>query len=251
MVIIIQRRGSSVSVYEAGRSTDSSIYTGMGDNDWWEDDDMSWPDTGSPQTSDESGYDYQGKPYDPALNEPMEVSAETHGDFWEDDIDYTETVTYDSTNTKQKTEEQAKTDAKTCKSCPPTGKVLPMSRRCSRWSIITISYQTRICNTYYNPKTKKIKEFMYCGVSFDGWNDRLCQFWEAKARYDQFFRIDGRKKGWWRGDKSAISQAARHQAIATVNQPLKVVWFFMQPISAKYFKIIFKSFKDITVQWKP
>lgn len=49
MVIIIQRRGSSVSVYEAGRSTDSSIYTGMGDNDGWEDDDMSWPDTGAPK----------------------------------------------------------------------------------------------------------------------------------------------------------------------------------------------------------
>lgn len=49
MVIIIQRRGSSVSVYEAGRSTDSSIYTGMGDNDGWEDDDMSGRTQGAPK----------------------------------------------------------------------------------------------------------------------------------------------------------------------------------------------------------
>ncbi|EPV5061582.1 Tox-REase-5 domain-containing protein [Klebsiella pneumoniae] len=39
-----------------------------------------------------------------------------------------------------------------------------------------------------------MQEFKYCGVSFDGWKDKLCQFWEAKARYDQFFRADGTKK---------------------------------------------------------
>ncbi|EOW6845054.1 Tox-REase-5 domain-containing protein [Cronobacter sakazakii] len=31
-----------------------------------------------------------------------------------------------------------------------------------------------------------MEEYKYCGVSFDGWKDKLCQFWEAKARYDQF-----------------------------------------------------------------
>ncbi|UZM73236.1 restriction endonuclease fold toxin 5 domain-containing protein [Yersinia intermedia] len=29
-----------------------------------------------------------------------------------------------------------------------------------------------------------MQEFKYCGVSFDGWKDKPCQFWEAKARYD-------------------------------------------------------------------
>lgn len=96
-----------------------------------------------------------------------------------------------------------------------------------------------------------LQEFKYCGVSFDGWKDKLCQFQEAKARYDQFFRADGLKKNWWTGDVSAIKQAGRHQAVATINQPLKVFWIFMQPISAKYFTIIFQDMKDIIVRWEP
>jgi hypothetical protein len=117
--------------------------------------------------------------------------------------------------------------------------------------MVTISYQTRICGTFYNPQTQQIQEVKFCGVSFDGWKDKLCQFWEAKARYDQFFSIDGKKKRWWTGENSAIKQAGRHQAVATVNQPLKVVWFFMQPISARYFGIIFRSLHDIIVRWEP
>ncbi len=124
-------------------------------------------------------------------------SVQTHGDFWEDDIDYSETVSYEGVDTKAGA--QAKTDEKTCDNCPPEGKVMPMVRRCSRWSAVTISYQTRICGTYYNPETKQIQEFKYCGVSFDGWKDKLCQFWEAKARYDQFFRADGTKRVVARG----------------------------------------------------
>ncbi|EPM1947978.1 hypothetical protein ACTL4O_000210 [Salmonella enterica] len=75
--------------------------------------------------------------YDPVLNEPMAVSAETHGDFWEDDMDYSEAVSYEGINTKAGV--QAKTDEKTCENCPPEGKVMPMVRRCSRWSMVTIS----------------------------------------------------------------------------------------------------------------
>ena len=102
----------------------------------------------------------------------------------------------------------------------------------------------------YNYRTQ-IQEFKYCGVSFDGWKDKLCQFWEAKARYDQFFDAFGDPKGWWKGYKSGLSQAARHQAVATVNQPLKIVWIFMQPISYRYFSKMFKDFKDIITRWMP
>ncbi|HFS8942726.1 TPA: Tox-REase-5 domain-containing protein [Enterobacter roggenkampii] len=115
----------------------------------------------------------------------------------------------------------------------------------------TISYQTRICGTFYNPETKQIQEFKYCGVSFDGWKDKLCQFWEAKARYNQFFDAFGDPKGWWKGYKSGLSQAARHQAVATVNQPLKIVWIFMQPITYRYFSKMFKDFNDIITRWLP
>ncbi|ELY4469841.1 hypothetical protein SMZ68_004187, partial [Cronobacter sakazakii] len=180
-----------------------------------------------------SGFIYQGKANDMILNEPMIVSSKTHADFWEDDMDYSETVSTE--NTKNQTSAQTQTDERKCKSCPPEGKVMPMVRRCSRWSMVTISYQTRICGTFYNPETKQIEEFKYCGVSFDGWKDKLCQFWEAKARYDQFFDAFGDPKGWWKGYKSGLGQAARHQAVASVNQPLKIVWFFMQPVSYRYF----------------
>lgn len=44
-------------------------------------------------------------------------SVKTHGDFWEDDMDYPETVSYEGVETKVGT--QAKTDEKTCENCPP------------------------------------------------------------------------------------------------------------------------------------
>ncbi|WP_049006247.1 Tox-REase-5 domain-containing protein, partial [Enterobacter cloacae] len=89
------------------------------------------------------------------------------------------------------------------------------------------------------------------GVSFDGWKEMFCQFWEAKARYDQFLINSMQKKKWWKGDRSAINQAGRHQAVSTINQPLKVVWFFMQPISYAYFKRMFVGFNDIIVRYQP
>ena len=238
------------SVGAAGRSTGTSMFPGTGSSHGgWEDEDMSYPDSGSGSRQGNGGFDYQGKQYDPVLNEPMAVSAETHGDYWEDDMDYSETVSYEGVEVRAGA--QAKPDDKTCENCPPEGKVMPMVRRCSRWSRVTISYQTRICGTFYNPETKQIQEFKYCGVSFDGWKDKLCQFQEAKARYDQFFRADGSKKRWWTGNVSAINQASRHQAIATINQPLKVVWIFMQPLSREYFKKMFKDYKDVITRWQP
>jgi hypothetical protein len=230
----------------AGGVAGSSGSSTSGSHDGWDDDDMSAP-AGSSSGSN-GGFSYQGKAYDPMLREPMAVSAETHADFWEDDMDHQEAVSYEGVDTKAGV--QAKTDDKTCKNCPPEGKVMPMVRRCSRWSLVTINYQTRICGTFYNPETKQIQEFKYCGVSFDGWKDKLCQFWEAKARYDQFFRADGSRKSWWTGDISAKNQASRHQAVATVNQPLKVVWIFMQPMSYRYFSKILLKHQDIITRWQ-
>lgn len=245
------RGGSAAgSVGVAGGSTGAATFPGTGrSHGSWEDEDMSYPGSGSAQSRSHGGFDYQGKQYDPILNEPMAVSAETHGDFWEDDMDYSETVSYEGVEVRAGA--QAKTDEKTCENCPPEGKVTPMVRRCSRWSMVTISYQTRICGTFYNPETQQIQEFKYCGVSFDGWKAKLCQFWEAKARYDQFLISSQQKKRWWKGDRSAMNQAGRHQAVATVNQPLKIVWIFMQPISFAYFQRMFVGFKNIIVRYQP
>ncbi|EPC9996581.1 Tox-REase-5 domain-containing protein [Enterobacter ludwigii] len=60
--------------------------------------------------------------------------------------------------------------------------------------MVTVSYQTRICGTFYNPETQQIQEYKYCGVFFDGWKDKLCQFWEAKASMISFSGPMGEKR---------------------------------------------------------
>ncbi|ENH4881562.1 hypothetical protein ABV508_003223, partial [Salmonella enterica] len=126
------------SVGVAGGSTGTATFPGAGrSHGGREEEDMSYPGAGNAQSRSQEGFDYRGKQYDPVLNEPMAVSAETHGDFWEDDMDYSEAVSYEGINTKAGV--QAKTDEKTCENCPPGGKVMPMVRRCSRWSMVTIS----------------------------------------------------------------------------------------------------------------
>ncbi|WP_101505649.1 Tox-REase-5 domain-containing protein [Erwinia sp. B116] len=235
-------------------------YPALDGHDGWDNDGSSGPGArdatrdgsrsgtrGTP--ADNDGFTVQGKLYDPILEKPMVVSAETHGDFWEDDMDYSESVVTDGSETRA--DGRTEVDDKTCQGCPPEGKVAPMVRRCARWSEVTISYQTRICGTFYNPETQQIQEFTYCGVSFDGWKRMLCQFWEAKARYDQFFREDGTRKQWWKGYRSAINQARRHQMVATMNIPVKIQWFFMQPLSYKFFSTIFREMKDINVRYQP
>ncbi|OAT17623.1 hypothetical protein M979_2117 [Buttiauxella noackiae ATCC 51607] len=117
------------SVGVAGGAVGSSSHPGKGNDGGW-DDYMSYPDSGSTQYQHNGGFDYQGKLYDPILDEPMVVSAETHGDYWEDDMDYSESVSYEGVDTKIGA--HTKTDEKTCEGCPPEGKVLPMVRRCSR-----------------------------------------------------------------------------------------------------------------------
>ena len=179
----------------------------------------------------------------------MAVSAETHADFWEDDMDYSESVVTDGSETRADSRTEA--DDKICQGCPPEGKVAPMVRRCARWIEVTISYQTRICGTFYNPETQQIQELKYCGVSFDGWKRMLCQFWEAKARYDQFFNEDGTRKRWWTGHYSAANQATRHQTVAGLNMSLVVVWIFMQPRSYNYFTKLFTAHKDIITRLQP
>ncbi|CRY56881.1 Uncharacterised protein [Yersinia intermedia] len=101
------------------------------------------------------------------------------------------------------------------------------------------------------PSISLVRLSIFLSINFYGWKDKLCQFWEAKARYDQFFDAFGDPKGWWKGYKSGLSQAARRQAVATVNQPLKVVWVFMQPVSYRYFSKMFKDLKNINTRWVP
>lgn len=121
--VIYGSMGGSVagSVGAAGRTTGTSTFPGTGSNHGgWEDEDMSYPGSRGAQSRIHGGFDYQGKQYDPILNEPVAVSAETHGDYWEDDMDYSETVSYEGVEVRAGA--QAKTDEKTCENCPRKGR---------------------------------------------------------------------------------------------------------------------------------
>ncbi|MEA4717656.1 contractile injection system protein, VgrG/Pvc8 family [Klebsiella pneumoniae] len=104
------------SVGAAGSATGTSTFPGAESHGGWVADDIFYVPGGG-HSGSQGGFDYQGKPYDPILNEPMNVSAETHGDYWEDDMDYSETVSYEGIDTR--TGAQTKTDEKTCENCPP------------------------------------------------------------------------------------------------------------------------------------
>ena len=66
----------------AGASTGTAVFPGAGSRDGdWEEDNISYPGSGSGSRQGNGGFYYQGKQYDPILNEPMVVSAETHGDL--------------------------------------------------------------------------------------------------------------------------------------------------------------------------
>lgn len=86
----------------------------------WEEDNISYSGSGCGSRQGNGGFYYQGKQYDPILNEPMVVSAETHGDFWEDDMDHSETVNYEGIDSKAGI--QAKTDEKTCRTAHRKGR---------------------------------------------------------------------------------------------------------------------------------
>ncbi|MCK3667450.1 Tox-REase-5 domain-containing protein [Photorhabdus noenieputensis] len=125
-------------------------------------------------------------------------------------------------------------------------------RKVSRWSAITINYQRFIAKTKYDPTTQMIQEFQCLKVTFDGWRPAYCLFLEAKARYDQFFISEDEPKGWWKGVKSAQNQAVRHQAVCDVlDSTPHVEWYFLQPISYGYFKVLFSKYKNISVHYTP
>ncbi|MBS9435988.1 hypothetical protein EAE91_01965 [Photorhabdus noenieputensis] len=182
-------------------------------------------------------------------------SAEAYADFWEDDDLGEESVDTSAVQVKaqSKTEECEKTETKKeCQACLAIPVTSEKYRKVSRWSAITINYQRFIAKTKYDPTTQMIQEFQCLKVTFDGWRPAYCLFLEAKARYDQFFISEDEPKGWWKGVKSAQNQAVRHQAVCDVlDSTPHVEWYFLQPISYGYFKVLFSKYKNISVHYTP
>ncbi|WP_052140311.1 restriction endonuclease fold toxin 5 domain-containing protein [Janthinobacterium lividum] len=131
----------------------------------------------------------------------------------------------------------ARTDAQTkskekCKECPPdTG--VPFNRPTAGWSNTSIAYQQRIAGLPVGPGF--ITEWMFGGVTFDGFDSSQCMLKEAKAKYDQFFDDDGDPHEWWKGDEPVLAEAVRQSAVSKPMPPVQLRWYFMQSKSYRFF----------------
>lgn len=143
----------------------------------------------------------------------------------------------------QKTAEQARStplarvdaqdkDKTKCKECPPD-KGIPANRSTVGWSETSIAYQARIAGLPVGPDF--ITEWMFAGVMFDGFDSSQCTLKEAKAKYDQFFDEYGDPHEWWKGDEPLLGEASRQSAVAKPVPPVQLRWYFMQPMSYRYF----------------
>lgn len=135
----------------------------------------------------------------------------------------------------------ARTDAQTkakekCKECPPDAGA-PFNRSTAGWSETSIAYQARIAGLPVG--SGFITEWMFGGVTFDGFDSSQCTLKEAKAKYDQFFNASGAPKKWWEGDDPIFLEASRQSAVAKPMPPVQLRWYFMESMSYRYFSLAF------------
>jgi hypothetical protein len=134
---------------------------------------------------------------------------------------------------------EAQTKAKEkCKECPPD-KGAPFNRPTAGWSEVSVVYQARIGGLPVGPGF--ITEWMFNAVTFDGFDSSQCLLKEAKARYDQFFDEFGYRLDFWKGDEGLIKQAVAQSAVAGPQPPVQLRWYFMEPMSYRYFSKVFAT----------
>jgi hypothetical protein len=136
-----------------------------------------------------------------------------------------------------RTETQTKEKEK-CKDCPPDSGA-PVNRSTAGWSETSISYQARIAGLPVGAGF--ITEWMFAGITFDGFDSSQCLLKEAKAKYDQFFDDYGDPLEWWKGDEPLMSEGVRQSAVAKPMPPVQLRWYFMQPMSYRFFSKIFAA----------
>ncbi|CAJ0738596.1 restriction endonuclease fold toxin 5 domain-containing protein [Ralstonia mannitolilytica] len=143
----------------------------------------------------------------------------------------------DNARTSPIAQTEAQTKAKEkCKECPPDKGTL-VTRN---WNMSDVSraYQARI--TGFAPYT----EWNFRGVDFDGFRSQQCMLQEAKARYDQFFNPeDGKPKFFFRiaGAPKILVQARKQSGVVLSSSPSRLSWYFMQPLSYRYFAVAFSD----------
>jgi hypothetical protein len=142
-------------------------------------------------------------------------------------------------------------DSSKCKNCPPDNGA-PYLRNTAGWSDDSITYQVRIAQMPPAP-TGFLTEWLFNGVTFDGFYTAKCLLKEAKARYDQFFDMFRQVRPWWKdGADKIIDEAYRQAAAAMPRPPVQLRWHFMEPISYRYFsRIINAAYPDVEVVFQP
>jgi len=138
-----------------------------------------------------------------------------------------------------RTETQTKEKEK-CKDCPPDSGA-PANRSTAGWSETSIAYQARIAGLPVG--VGFITEWMFAGITFDGFDSSQCLLKEAKAKYDQFFDDFGDPLEWWKGDEPLMSEGVRQSAVAKPMPPVILRWYFMQPMSYRFFSKIFAAMR--------
>ena len=137
---------------------------------------------------------------------------------------------------------EAQTKAKEkCKECPPDKGVLSL-RSTAGWSDDSITYQMRIGQMPPAP-AGYLTEWKFAGKDFDGFDSGQCVLKEAKAKYDKFFDDLGDPQDWWKGDEPILVQASEQSAVAKPMPPIQLCWYFMQPMSYRFFSKAFASMR--------
>jgi hypothetical protein len=127
-----------------------------------------------------------------------------------------------------------------CKECPPD-KGTVFNRNIAGWSETSVTYQTRICGLPVGPGY--ITEWRFAGIDFDGFDSSQCILKEAKAKYDNFFDDYGDPQEWWKGDVPLMAEATRQALVAKPTPPVQLRWYFMQPMSYRYFSKTFAAMR--------
>ncbi|TDV25359.1 restriction endonuclease fold toxin 5 of polymorphic toxin system [Paraburkholderia caballeronis] len=128
-----------------------------------------------------------------------------------------------------------------CKCPPDRGHLVTRN-----WDMSEISREYQAFVTGFQSGT----EWAFSGRDFDGFRKSHCQLEEAKARYDQFFDpITGQPKWFFAifGAKKIQAQAVAQNIVVLANQPTRLRWYFMQPLSFRYFTRMFRATAPLAV----
>ncbi|MBD2794187.1 hypothetical protein ID852_19870 [Xenorhabdus sp. 42] len=125
-----------------------------------------------------------------------------------------------------------------CKSCPASSGMSKIEHR-NFGNIINLQYQVYITQATSGPGW--VVEWEYLTVSFDGFQKEFCLLQETKGAYDQFFIDENTVQKFYSGIKGTVQQAHVQDNIVCLTPPNKLAWYFMEPLSFKYFYKIFRQ----------